>query len=135
EHDTLDAMNVACQHCGMLPCKCFTGGNSIPRLPNPPLHASVADIPEGELVEKLMADRRWRASLLGIQGIPATPRVFQRVDLRRARSGFTGDADIILVAPDNPGVATAIEVKRIKVGASAFDTGQPNKLQEYEKAV
>ena len=32
-------------------------------------------------------------------------------------------------------MTTAIEVKRIKVGASAFRSGQPNKLHEFEKGV
>jgi hypothetical protein len=107
----------------------------IPRLTNPPLHASLADIPEAELVGQLVADPHWREAIFGIRGMPNVPRVLQMVDLASAPGGFAGDADIVLVAPDQPSVATAIEVKRIKVAASAFDSGIPNKLQEYDKAV
>lgn len=107
----------------------------IPRLTNPPLHASIAEIPEGELVHQLLGDRHWRASLFGIRGMPNNPRLLQRLPLEDAPAGFVGDADIVLCEPEHPSVATAIEVKRIKVGAAAFKTGRPNKLQEYEKAV
>jgi hypothetical protein len=107
----------------------------IERLPNPPLHASLADVPEAELVRQLLADPHWREAIFGIRGMPDAPRVLQMVDLRGAPGGFVGDADIVLVAPDQPSATTAIEVKRIKVGASAFDFGAPNKLHEYDKAV
>jgi len=107
----------------------------IPRLPNPPLHESIAEIPEGELVRRLLADPYTHEFLFGIKGMPEAARVFQRTDLRNAPGGLLGDADMILVAPDHPEAAVAFEVKRIKVGPSAFASGQPNKLHEYEKAV
>jgi hypothetical protein len=107
----------------------------IQRLTNPPLHASLADVPEADLVRRLVADPHWRSSVFNIMGMPDAPRILQLVDLRDAPGAFAGDADIILVAPDQPSVATAIEVKRIKAGASAFASGRPNKLREYEKAV
>jgi len=107
----------------------------IPRLPNPPLHKSLADVPEADLVSQLVADPHWRSSVFGILGMPEAPRIFQKVNLRKGPGSLVGDVDILLVAPDQPNVATAIEVKRIKVGASAFTSGRPNKLHEYEKAV
>jgi len=107
----------------------------IPGLTNPPLHASLAEIPESDLVRQLVADPRWHQWLFGLPGMTERPRVLQMIDLRHAPGGFTGDVDILLVAPDQPTVATAIEVKRIKVSAAAFNSGRPNKLQEYDKGV
>jgi hypothetical protein len=107
----------------------------IPRLTNPPLHASLAEIPEPDLVRQLLAAPHWHQWLFGLPGMPEQPRVLQMVDLRHAPGGFAGDVDILLVAPDQPTVATAIEVKRLKVSAAAFTSGRPNKLQEYDKGV
>lgn len=107
----------------------------IPRLTNPPLHESIANVPEARLVERLVATPHWRTSLLSFKGMPDNPRVLQTVSLREFPGGFAGDVDIALCAADHPSVATAIEVKRIKIGASSFATGRPNKLQEYDKAV
>ncbi len=104
----------------------------IPALPNPPLNPSLVDVPEGELVSRLLADPHWRASILCLKGMPEAPRLLQRVALP---AGFAGDADILAVRPEWPSDTTAIEVKRIKVGPSAFETGVPNKLHEYEKGV
>jgi hypothetical protein len=46
-----------------------------------------------------------------------------------------GDVDLLLVPPDRPDQATAVEVKRIKFGAEALRTGRPNKLQELRKGL
>ena len=67
--------------------------------------------------------------------MPDDPVVLQKVPLQDAPGDFVGDVDVLLCAPDRPSVATAIEVKRVKIGASAFRSGQPNKLREYRKAV
>ena len=67
--------------------------------------------------------------------MPDNPRVLQKLSLQDAPGDFAGDADIVLCEPDHPSVATAIEVKRIKVSGAAFKTGRPNKLHEYDKAV
>ena len=107
----------------------------IPRLTNSPLHDSLVDIREADLVARLVADPYWRSSMFNIVGMPEAPRLLQRTELAGAPGGLLGDADVILVSPDRPDAATAVEVKRIKVGASAFESGQPNKLQEYEKGV
>jgi hypothetical protein len=45
------------------------------------------------------------------------------------------DVDLLLVEPNAPEAAVAIEIKRIRVHARTFAGGIPNKLQEYEKAV
>lgn len=105
------------------------------RPPNPPLHKSIAELTESELVQQLVADPHWRASLFGIVGMPDNPRVLQEVPLQHAPGDHLGDVDILLCAPDHPSVATAIEVKRIKIKPSTFHSGKPNKLHEYDKAV
>ncbi len=99
------------------------------------VHPSIADIPEDRLVEHLLAHPYWRDAVLSTHGIPDNPLDFQRVSLNDAPGGLQGDVDILVCAKDQPHLATAIEVKRVKVGAAAFRSGQPNKLQEYEKGV
>jgi hypothetical protein len=99
------------------------------------IHPSIASIPEGSLVQHLLSDRHWRSRSLGIRGIPDNSLAFQRVLLSGAPGGFEGDVDILLCAKNLPNVATAIEVKRVKVGASAFRSGRPNKLHEFEEGV
>jgi hypothetical protein len=107
----------------------------IPRLPNPPLHSSIADIAEAELIKRLVANPLDRESLFGVRGMPDHPSVLLSVDLQSAPGRFEGDVDILLVDPGLPQQATAIEVKRIKVGRTAFASGRPNKLREYGRAV
>lgn len=99
------------------------------------LHESIAEIPEASLVEHLLSHSYWRSTVLGIAGLPDDPLDFQRVSLADAPGGFVGDVDILLCPKGQPSLATAIEAKRVKVGAEAFRSGKPNKLQEYEKAV
>jgi hypothetical protein len=97
---------------------------------------SIASIPEGALVSELVADPHWRQFMLNIKGMPSDPELRQQVSLSAAPGSPKGDVDILLVCPKWPAEATAIEVKRIKFGQSAFSPGgQPNKLREYEKAV
>lgn len=95
----------------------------------------IAEIPENLLVERLMSDKYWRSTVLGLHDVPADPVVLQRVPLNGAPGSFKGDVDILLCSADDPGLATAIEVKRIKVGAGAFLVAQPNKLHEFEVGV
>jgi hypothetical protein len=104
-------------------------------LPNPPLHASLADIPEKELVRRLVENPLSRADLLGMRGMPTAPLIFQALDLRGAPSSVRTDVDLLFVEANAPETAVAIEVKRIKVHAPTFASGTPNKLREYEKAV
>jgi len=47
---------------------------------------------------------------------------------------LSGDIDILLVPPDRAELSIAIEVKRVKVAATAFAGGRPNKLKEIAKA-
>jgi hypothetical protein len=96
-------------------------------------HKSIADIPENEFVERLLADLLWRSEYFELYGNPQKTLNKQRVPLPK---GFHGDADIILFSPEYPERAVAFEVKRIKFGVSALRPGgSPNKLHEYQKAI
>lgn len=97
-------------------------------------HESVADIAEHDLVDRLLRDWYWRTAILNIAGIPDQPLVKSRLTLSDLPGQRDGDIDILAWAGARPSMATAIEVKRIKVSARSIATGQPNKLQEYEKA-
>jgi hypothetical protein len=96
---------------------------------------SIADIPEASLVQHLLSDGYWRSNILGIRDIPDETLDFQRVPLDSAPGNFEGDIDILLCSQSQPYAAITIEVKRIKVGAEALQSGQPNKLHAYKKGV
>lgn len=98
-------------------------------------HPSIADIPEDALVQYLLSDPYWRLNILGVRGIPQDVLDLQRVPLDNILGDFEGDVDILLCAQSQPDSATAIEVKRIKVGAEALRSEQPNKLHEYTRGV
>ena len=84
---------------------------------------------------RLMANPHYRRSLLNIKDFPENPVVLQTAPLRSINEGYLGDADLIVVNPEHPSIAVAIEVKRIKVSAASFASGKPNKLREFPKAV
>ena len=104
---------------------------------NPPelTHPSIADIPEDELVQVLLADPYWRSRLIELYGVPRGALDKQRVLLNTAPGHFLGDIDILLCAPDRPDQAVAFQVKRIKFGMSQLCNGTPSKLGEFKKAV
>jgi hypothetical protein len=104
-------------------------------LRNAPLHASLADIPEKELVRRLLESPLSRADLLGIRDMPTDPQIFQAINLRSAPGSAETDVDLLFVEANAPEATVAVEVKRVKVQASTFRNGTPNKLHEYEKAV
>lgn len=88
-------------------------------------HHSLADVPEGELVRRLLADAHWRSRLLGLHGIPTDANDYPEVLLDDLGKG---DVDILVVNPSRPEFATAVQAKRIKVAAQTFQTGKPNGL-------
>jgi hypothetical protein len=99
-------------------------------------HPSLADIPEGELVQRLLSDPLWRWDMFELHGMPKGMLDKQRVSLKTAPGGFKGDVDALRCALNHPEEAVAFEVKRIKFGRSALlPGGRPNKLQEFDKAV
>jgi hypothetical protein len=101
------------------------------------IHPSVADIVEHDLVDLILdgPDSYWRSNIFRLKGISDDSVAVRRVPLRDAPGANEGDIDILLCSPNEPWLATAIEVKRIKVGPRAFLTGEPNKLHELETAV
>jgi hypothetical protein len=99
------------------------------------LHSSVADIPEGLLVKQLLALPQWRAQLLNIHGFPENAEDYQNVPLAGLPADPEGDIDILLCASTQPHRATAIQVKRIKVGQRALANSKPNKLDDYAKGI
>ena len=107
------------------------GFMNVPRL----TQDSIADIPEDELVGRLLSDQHWRSGLIELEGIPRGALDRQKVPLDTAPGHFSGDVDVLLCAQGRPEQAVAFEWKRIKFGKSALRTGMPNKLREYNKAV
>jgi hypothetical protein len=103
--------------------------------PNRPLHKSLAAIPEKDLIRRLVENPLTRADLLGVRGMPTAPLIYQALDLRGAPGSVETDADLLFVETNAPEVAVAVEAKRIKVHETTFQSGKPNKLQEYGKAV
>jgi len=89
-------------------------------------HESLADVAEGDLVRRLLADAHWRSRLLGLHGIPDDANDYPEVLLDDL--GKKGDIDILVVNPSRPEFATAVQAKRIKVAAQTFQTGKPNRL-------
>jgi len=98
-------------------------------------HRSIACINESELVRMLLSDPLGRMDLLGVKGIPSDALDFRGVPLDSVPGNFKRDIDILLCTPDRPDSAIAIEVKKIKVGASAFQSGSPNRLKGFKEGV
>ena len=96
---------------------------------------SIGDIAESDLVRTLMGDPHWKGRLTHIHGVPDGVEHRLEVPLIGLPSDPKGDIDIMLTKPSQPEDATAIQVKRVKVGEDAFLTGQPNKLREFEKGI
>lgn len=99
-------------------------------------HDSIASIDESKLVELLMTDPYWPGRIVNVAGMPDDCQDFACVGLEGiSPAGAKGDIDILRCPALRPDLATAIQVKRIKVSANALDTGQPNKLGGLKKGV
>lgn len=95
-------------------------------------YESLAAIPEGDLVRRLLSDSHWRERILRLHGIPDGVKYFPEVEL--AGLGAEGDVDILAVDPLTPHLATAVQVKRVRVSEKSFaKDGKPNKLNEISK--
>lgn len=97
---------------------------------------SIVDVPETELVALLYSEP-FLFSNLAIP--PQTPGPIEyRLRLAPADLGLPanafGDLDSLIVARGDFANARGTEFKRVKVSTSTFFTGQPNKLQELQKA-
>jgi hypothetical protein len=98
-------------------------------------HDSIAEIDETKLVKLLLADPYRREGVVRLYGIPNDAAHFQNVPLVGIPGDVRGDVDILLCSPHRPDLATAIEVKRVKVGWDEICSGQPSKLGRLKKAV
>jgi hypothetical protein len=98
----------------------------------PMIHASLADVPEGELIKLLLGDPT--RPFPDLHGFPEDPVFKEGVDLAGVPGGFVGDVDVLICDPARPDLAVAIQAKRIKFDAWDIERGSPKKLQELEKA-
>ena len=96
-------------------------------------HESLAELGESVLVERLLTDPSWKSCITDIDGFPDVADYFTTVPYDGLPGAPTGDIDILVVPDDNPEQSIAIQAKRVKVGESAFSTGEPNKLKEVQK--
>src|SRR5665213_468594 len=97
------------------------------------IHDSIADIPESQLVERLLSDPLWSSDFFQLAGMPLGMANRQSVLLGTAPGGYKGDIDVLLCDPCRPEQAVAYQVKRIKFGISHIRNGTPSKLQEFKK--
>lgn len=64
----------------------------------PLLHDSIADIPEKDLVAKVLNDLHYRQTLLNIKGMFAEgARIVEQVELRHFRKDLTSEVDILVL--------------------------------------
>jgi len=93
-------------------------------------NVSIGEIHEDDLARRLMKDRYWRSSVIGLNGIPdgSVDRQCVKLEGVPAEGCDQGDVDILLCAPNRPDRAIAVQVKRLKVRPEAFSGGQPNGL-------
>jgi hypothetical protein len=93
---------------------------------------SIADVPEGALVRRLLADDHWVGRVFGLDGIPRDARLFPEELLTGIGEG---DIDVLAVVPNFPEFATAIQIKRVKVSNSTFVTGASNGLRALTELI
>lgn len=98
-------------------------------------HPSLANIPESELITKLLSNIQWRHRIIGIEGIPSNVLALPNISLNGLPNTPSGDIDILLVPPGLASQSIAVQVKRIKVQDDTFRTESPNKLQEIPKGI
>jgi hypothetical protein len=104
--------------------------------PTPLLHKPISDISEAEFVSLVLAGRHQRERLFNIHGLDATDAIVrERIELRQYKPELVGDIDILVLPAGHPERATAIQVKRVKVGAKAVKTGKPNRLADFREGV
>jgi hypothetical protein len=101
---------------------------------NPDLvHDSLAEIPEGKLVDRIVTDRLWGREFLQFRGVPTGMVSRQSVSLTSAPGNPRGDIDVLFCAPDLSQQAMAYQIKRVKFGINQLRKGTPSKLEEFKK--
>lgn len=103
--------------------------------PFKPLHQSITEPDEAELVDRVFAHTGYRSTLLNLQNMPTAPGWLTREPLLEMPGQPKGDVDVLLVEPGRVDEATAIEVKRFKVVIEEGGFGVVNKLGEFRKGV
>jgi hypothetical protein len=96
-------------------------------------HRSIAEIPEDQLVDRILADPLWRSDFFVFVGMPPGMMSRQCVSLETAPGKPKGDIDVLFCAPNLPEQAVAYQVKRVKFGISQLRHGTPSKLEEFNK--
>ena len=96
--------------------------------PMPLLHRSITEPEESELMSHVLNDVHYRDTLFNIKGMRSqNARVLTNVDLRHLDKNLAGDVDVLVIPNDEPGQATAIEVKRfqaiVRMNAQGHDEG------------
>lgn len=97
------------------------------------VHASLAEIPENELVDRIVTDILWGREFIVFHGMPSGMVSRQCVSLTSAPGNPKGDIDVLFCAPDLPQQAVAYQIKRVKFGINQLRNGTPSKLQEFKK--
>jgi hypothetical protein len=81
--------------------------------PMPPLHRSITEPEEIELVSHVLTDVQYRDTLFNIKGMRTRDaRVLECVELRELKKTLAGDIDILVIPKGLPDLSTAIQVKR-----------------------
>lgn len=96
-------------------------------------HGSLAEIPEHELVDRIVNDVLWGREFFMFHGMPSGMVSKQCVSLTSAPGNPKGDIDVLFCAPDLPHQSVAYQAKRVKLGIDQLRNGTPNKLKEFEK--
>jgi hypothetical protein len=96
-------------------------------------HISIADIPEGKLVDRILSDPLWGLEFFQFAGMPSGMMNRQSVSLESAPGNTKGDIDVLFCAPGLPEQAVAYQVKRIKFGINQLRNGTPGKVEEFKK--
>jgi hypothetical protein len=97
------------------------------------IHDSLAEIPENELVDRIVTDRLWGREFFVFHGMPSGMVSRQCVSLTSAPGNAKGDIDVLFCAPDLAQQAVAYQIKRVKFGINQLRNGTPSKLQEFKK--
>lgn len=87
-----------------------------------PLHMSITEVPEHDLVAMLLRDVYYRNTYLNIHGLRADDAVIWKdIPLRKFRKSVPGDVDILIVPNGAAEQSTAIQVKRYKLKIESDD--------------
>src|SRR5205809_1736934 len=88
----------------------------------PPIHASITERSESEVVANTLRDPHYRNTALNIKGLYAEDALIRtEVGLHLFRKKLPGDVDILIVPNGQADQSTAIQVKRFKLLVESDD--------------